>query len=54
MVGYDDKVWRSIESKGVYGNACLNGEFPKEVKSVHQSIMEELMDDMSKKLIKVA
>lgn len=54
MVGYDDKVWRSIESKGVYGNACLNGEFPKEVKSVHQSIMEELMDDMSKNLIKVA
>ena len=51
MVGYDDKVWHSIESKGVYGNACLNAEFPKEVEAVHQSIVKELMDDMSKKKI---
>lgn len=48
MVGYDDKVWHSIVSKGVYSKACLDGDFPKEVKSVHQSIVKELMDDMSK------
>lgn len=54
MVGYDDKVWHSIESKGVYGNACLNGEFPKEMKNLHQSIIKEDMDNLDIENIKVA
>lgn len=46
MVGYDDKVWNSIENKGVYSAACLKGEFPKEVKSLHKSFVKDLMKDM--------
>lgn len=49
MVGYDDKVWNSIQSKSVYSKACLEGVFPKEIKPVHQSIVQELMVDMSVK-----
>ncbi len=45
-VGYDDKVWNSIQTKWMYSNACLYGEFPKEVKSVHKSIVKELMDEI--------
>ena len=46
MVGYDDKVWNSIENKGVYSDACLNGEFPKEVRSLHQSIIRKMKSEM--------
>lgn len=46
MVGYDDKVWNSIKTKGVYSNACLHGEFPKEVQSIHKSLVKELMYEM--------
>lgn len=46
MVGYDDKVWNSIENKGVYSEACLNGEFPKEVRSLHESIVKDMMKKM--------
>lgn len=54
MVGYDDKVWHSIQSKGVYSKACLDGEFLKDNMSVHQSIVKELMKDMSKEYKMVA
>lgn len=54
MVGYDDKVWHSIQSKGVYSKACLDGEFLKDNKSVHQSIVKELIKDMSKEYKMVA
>ena len=47
MTGYDDKVWNTIQTKGVYSTACLYGEFPKDVKSVHQSIVKELRSLMS-------
>ena len=47
MTGYDDKVWNSIQTKREYSNACLYGEFPKEVKSDHQSIVKELKSMMS-------
>lgn len=39
-VGYDDKVWNSIQTKKIYSNACLNGEFP--LKSDHKSISMNL------------
>ena len=47
MTGYDDKVWNSIQTKGVFSNACLYGEFPKEIKSVHKSIVKELRGMLS-------
>ena len=45
-VGYDDKVWESIMNKGLYSNACLHGEFPTEMKSVHQSIVKDLVKEL--------
>ena len=54
MVGYDDKVWNSIENKGVYSDACLNGEFPKEVRSLHQSIIKEIMEEMKEGFVDAA
>ena len=49
--GYDDKVWQSIQNKGIYSNACLYGEFPKEIKSVHKSIVDQLMTDVKANII---
>ena len=49
--GYDDKVWQSIQNKGIYSNACLYGEFPKEIKSVHKSIVDQLMTDAKANII---
>lgn len=46
MTGYDDKVWNSIQTKGVYGDACLNGEFPDDGGSIHTSIIRELKRDI--------
>ena len=46
MTGYDDKVWDTIQTKGVYSAACLYGEFPKDVKSVHKSIVKKLKSMM--------
>lgn len=46
MLGYDDKVWQAIKCKSVYSNACLNGELPKEMESIHTSIVRDLMDEM--------
>ena len=54
MVGYDDKVWNSIENKGVYSEACLNGEFPKEVGSLHKSIINDLMGKMKEGFVNAA
>lgn len=54
MTGYDDKVWNSIQTKGEYSNACLYGEFPKEMKSVHQSIIKELKKEMSEGFVYAA
>ena len=54
MVGYDDKVWNSIENKGVYSDACLNGEFPKEVRSLHQSIIKEVIGEMKEGFVYAA
>ena len=46
MTGYDDKVWNSIQTKGMFSDACLYGKLPNEVNSVHKSIVKELMDEM--------
>ena len=54
MVGYDDKVWNSIENKGVYSEACLNGEFPKEIRSLHKSIINDLMGKMKEGFVNSA
>lgn len=54
MTGYDDKVWDSIQTKGEYSNACLYGEFPKEVQSVHQSIVKNLKGMMSEGFVYAA
>ena len=45
-VGYDDKVWDTIQTKGIYSNACLYGEFPEEMKSTHQSIVRDLKKEI--------
>ncbi len=47
MTGYDDKVWNTIQTKGEFSNACLYGEFPKDVKSIHRSVVKELKGLMS-------
>lgn len=54
MTGYDDKVWNSIQTKGEYSKACLYGEFPKDVKPVHQSIVKELKGLMSEGFVYAA
>ena len=54
MVGYDDKVWNSIENKGVYSDACLSGEFPKEIRSLHKSIIREMMGEMREGYVNAA
>lgn len=54
MVGYDDKVWNSIENKGVYSDACLKGEFPKEVSGLHSSIINEIKGVMTKEYVYAA
>lgn len=53
-VGYDDKVWNSIENKGVYSDACLKGEFPKEVNGLHNSIINEIKGMMAKEYVYAA
>lgn len=53
-VGYEDKVWNSIQNKGVFSNACLHGEFPKEVQSVHKSIVKEMMEEMNEVIVNAA
>ena len=54
MTGYDDKVWNTIQTKGVYSAACLYGEFPKDVKSIHQSIVKDLKNIMSEGFVNAA
>lgn len=48
MVGYDDKVWNSIQNKGRYSNACLDGldSGSSGEDAIHKSIIKELMSDM--------
>lgn len=53
-VGYDDKVWNSIQTKGMYSNACLYGEFPDEIKSNHESFVQDLKDKMSEGFVYAA
>lgn len=54
MAGYDDKVWNSIENKGIYSDACLKGEFPKEVCGIHNSIINEIKGVMAKEYVYAA
>jgi len=54
MTGYDDKVWNTIQTKGEFSNACLYGEFPKDVKSIHKSIVKELKSLMSDDYVNAA
>ena len=47
-VGYDDKVWNSILTKEMYGNAIRYGVFSKDVRTLHESIVRDLKTDMEK------
>ena len=53
-VGYDDKVWNSILTKEMYGNAIKYGVFSNDVRSLHKSFVRDLKTDIEKGFVYAA